>query len=513
MESFPPETATPIVSPCENIRNRRMAASNLSLKTETSTGPFIVSLDIGTSSVRTMLFDAKGKAVDGFGKQISYEIETTSDGGVEINPLLLLDISQKCLHEIRKQLKEKSVEAVAVAGSGFWHSFLGLGEDGEPTTPVMHLLDTRAQSHADWLKEKLDQKKVQSRVGCVFHPSYWPARLLWLAENSPEVCQKTKEWVSFGDYLYRKITGKSAESTSMVSGSGLWDQNRNDYDEELLSILPIRREQLAKPDEMDQPVEFEGLKWFPVIGDGAANNIGAGCITRDRFALMVGTTGAMRAVAEQPSIEIPWGAWCYRIDRRRFVIGGVLSDGGKVFEWMNKRLADLPAGDDLEKKLSAMTPGAHGLTVLPLFAGERSPNWNGSARAAITGLSLHTEPIDILRASLEAVALRFRLIFDILRDRVGEPEEVLATGEALRHSPAWTQMMADALGRPILSCLEEQTSSRGAALLALERLGILSLSESTAEIGKTFQPDPEHREAYAEMLKDQQTLYGKLYSS
>ncbi len=463
--------------------------------------------------MRTMLFDAEGQQVEGFGKQISYEITTTSDGGVEIDPQMLLQISQECLTEIRKQIHEKKVNAVAVAGSGFWHSFLGIGQDGEPTTPVMHLLDTRAQSYADWLKEKLDQKKVQSRVGCVFHPSYWPARLLWLAENRPEACQKTTEWISFGDYLYRKVTGKRAESTSMVSGSGLWDQNKNDYDDELLSLLPIRREQLFNPDEMDQPVEFEGLKWFPAIGDGAANNIGAGCITRDRFALMIGTTGAMRTVAEQPSIEIPWGAWCYRIDRNRFVVGGVLSDGGKVFEWMNKRLADLPEGNGLEEKLAAMTPGAHGLVVLPLFAGERSPNWNGNARAAITGLSLHTESIDILRASLEAVALRFRLIFEILRDRVGEPKEILATGEALRHSPAWTQMMADALGRPILSCLEEQTSSRGAALLALERLGILFLAQTTAKIGKTFQTDAGHRETYAAMLKDQQALYGKLYSS
>src|SRR5690606_28860272 len=124
------------------------------------------------------------------------------------------------------------------------------------------------------------------------------ARLLWLAENRPEACQKTTEWISFGDYLYRKVTGQRAESTSMVSGSGLWDQNKNDYDDELLSILPIRRDQLFNPDEMDQPIEFDGLKWFPVIGDGAANNIGAGCITRDRFALMIGTTGAMRTVAE-----------------------------------------------------------------------------------------------------------------------------------------------------------------------------------------------------------------------
>lgn len=459
-----------------------------------------------------MLFDGRGDSVDGFGKQISYEIVTTPDGGVEIDPQLLYKISVDCLSTIRKQVSDAGLKAEAVAGSGFWHSFLGIDDKGEPTTPVMHLLDTRAQGHADWLKQKLDQKAVQSRVGCVFHPSYWPARLLWLAEVRPEACAKTARWVSFGDYLYLKLTGKHSESTSMMSGSGLWDQNRNDYDDELLSVLPIRREQLADPASMDQPIEHEGMKWFPAIGDGAANNIGAGCMTRDRFALMIGTTGAMRAVAEQPSIQIPWGAWCYRIDRQRFVIGGVLSDGGKVFEWMTKRLADLPEGDALEQELVSAKPGTHGLIVLPLFAGERSPNWNGNARGAITGLSLHTTTFDILRASLEAVALRFRLIYDLLRDRLGEPREVVATGEALRHSPAWTQMMADVLCRPIVSSLEEQTSSRGAALLALERIGAQKLSDAKADIGKTFNPIAENGEVYAGMLKQQQTLYGQLYS-
>lgn len=460
-----------------------------------------------------MLFNASGDAVAGFGKQISYEITTTPDGGVEIDPHLLYRLAAECLATIRAQIAAQGIRAQAVAGSGFWHSFLGIGADGEPTTPVMHLLDTRAQSHADWLKQQLDQKAVQSRVGCVFHPSYWPARLLWLAENRPDDCARTVHWISFGDYLTLKMTGRRAESTSMVSASGLWDQNRNDYDDELLSILPIRRDQLSDPASMDQPVTHEGMQWFPAIGDGAANNLGAGCMTRDRFALMVGTTGAMRAVTEQPSIQIPWGAWCYRIDRKRFVIGGVLSDGGKVFEWMNKRLSGLPEGDRLEKALAAMKPGEHGLTVLPLFAGERSPNWNGNARGVIAGLNLHTTTIDILRASLEAVALRFRLIYDILRDRLGEPREVVATGEALRHSPAWTQMMADALGRPIVSSLEEQTSSRGAALLVLERLDILALTDAKADTGKIFRPVPADQEAYSAMLEKQQSLYGQIYSS
>ncbi|MCP6467902.1 FGGY-family carbohydrate kinase, partial [Klebsiella pneumoniae] len=89
---------------------------------------------------------------------------------------------------------------------------------------------------------------------------------------------------------------------------------------------------------------------------------------------------------------------------------------------------------------------SHGLTVLPLFAGERSPNYRADATGTIHGLRLDTAPLDILHALIEAVALRLRVIFDLM----GRPGEfVLAGGGALSQSPAWTQITADALGIPL----------------------------------------------------------------
>src|ERR1700683_4006119 len=119
----------------------------------------------------------------------------------------------------------------------------------------------------------------------------------------------------------------------MMSGSGLWNQNQNDYDAGVLAVLPITRDQLAAPQAMDGPLNtlrpeyralwprLDGIPWYPALGDGACDNVGSGCITPDRFALMVGTSGAMRAVLEAPSIEIPEGLWCFRGDRRGLVVG------------------------------------------------------------------------------------------------------------------------------------------------------------------------------------------------
>src|SRR5205807_1816092 len=164
-----------------------------------------------------------------------------------------------------------------------------------------------------------------------------------------------------------------------------------------------------------------------------------------------------------------WGLWCYRADRRRVVLGGALNDGGNLAEWCRKTL-QLGASAEVEREIAAMEPDAHGLTFLPFLAGERSPGWNAHARGAITGLRLDTKPAQILRAGMEAVALRFELIRALISESFPQARQIVASGGALRESPAWTQILADAMGRPVLPSAEPEASSRGAAMMTLEAL-------------------------------------------
>jgi len=422
-------------------------------------------------------------------------------------------------------MKASGLRPAAVASCTFWHNVLGVGEDGRPTTPVIHLFDTRSAGAAKRLAERIDARRQHARTGCELHASYLPAKLLWLSEARPDVFRVTRRWMSFGEYLFLKLFGKAVASTSMVSGSGLWNQHENSYDEEILTVLPIERSQLSPVEEMDQPLtdlqpdykarwpEFGGIPWYPALGDGACNNIGSGCHSPERFALMVGTSGALRAVSEAPRINIPKGLWCYRVDRRRYVLGGALSNGGSVLQWMQRTLA-LPSEERLDTALAALMPGSHGLTMVPLFAGERSTGWRAEARAAIAGLNMHTSSLDILRAGLEAVALRFRNVYEVMVERLGAPSEVVASGGALSLLASWTQMMADALGRPVLTCLERETTSRGAALLCLERLGaVRHVGEVSTPMGRTFEPVPGHTEIYDQELQRQRRLYTLLFEA
>ncbi|MGH9432191.1 MAG: gluconokinase [Terriglobia bacterium] len=483
----------------------------------------ILTLDAGSSSVRTLLYDGQGREVPGFGLHLPYELRATASGGVEVDADFLCGLCVHSLSAIHAQITASHVRPAAVAVCTFWHNVLGVDGNGQPTTPVLHSFDTQSAGAVPQLARRLDPLGVHARTGCVLHPSYLPAKLTWLAEARPAAFRNTQRWMSCGEYLFLKLFGTPAASTCMVSGSGLWNQNSNTYDRETLRALPVDLNQLAPENEMDWPARglrseyatqwplLATIPWFPALGDGAANNVGCGCSARDQFALMVGTSGALRAVVEAPRMEAPEGLWVYRLDSTRFVVGGALTNGGGVYAWMKKTL-NLPPAAEIEAALDAMPAASHGLTVLPLFAGERSPGWRADARAAIIGLRADSSPLQILRASLEAVALRFRLIYDILRRSLADPNQIIATGGALLHSPAWTRMMADALARPVIPCLEEEATSRGAALVALERLGAIdNVSEVPATLGQPMQPSPASVPLYERAVELQSGLYRKLF--
>jgi gluconokinase len=158
-----------------------------------------------------------------------------------------------------------------------------------------------------------------------------------------------------------------------------------------------------------------------------------------------------------------------------------------------------------------MEPDAHGLTMLPFLAGERAPGWAGHARAAIHGLSMATKPLDILRAALESVAYRIALVYSLLSQLLPHEPQVVASGGAILSSPAWLQIMADVLNRPVAVSAVQEASARGAALLALESLGIVpDLRELPDYITADYHPGTGRHARYGEAIQRQKVLYYKL---
>ena len=469
-------------------------------------------MDLGSSSVRAEFYDGSGTREEGTETRLGYELEYTAEGAVTKDADELLDLVVRAIDGALSDIGDTRISGVGM--STFWHSVLGLDRGGRPTTPILTWADRRAADAARELRESLDEAAIHRRTGCVLHSSYWPAKLLWLSRERAEAFAKTERWVSPGDYLYNRFFGGSHVGNSMASATGLFDQNRRSWDREMIEALPVERSQLSPiSDEPLQGLDEEWgrrwpalreVPWFPPAGDGACSNVGSGCTKHDRLALMVGTSGAMRVLWRADSVEIPDGPWCYRADEKRFVMGGALSDGGNLVGWLRDTLR-LP--EEQEELLAAIEPDSHGLTFLPLLAGERGPGWADEANGTIAGLSMSTTPVEILRAAMEAVALRFALIAEMIEAASPGEKRVVASGGGLLNSPTWSGIMADTLGRPITTSGVQEASSRGAALLALERLGELEIEGAEAPLGETFEPAPERHEIYREALERQRRLY------
>ncbi len=476
----------------------------------------VLALDIGTSSCRASLYDLQGQPIPEHAAHVTYSPRVTPDGGAELEPEALLNHVAETIDRVLAVPNGPRV--LAVGTSTFWHSLLGVDASGRPITPLYLWLDARARGEVAGLRQRFDERAVHARTGCVLHWTYWPARLTWLRRADLETFARVKRWLSFGEFLLERLTGQIGASVSMAAGTGLLDVHTCEWDAQLVDALELNPAQLNPLTSIPGTTRsgrwprLKQVPWLAAIGDGACSNVGADCAVPDRFALMIGTSGAERVVwAPTSQFEIPWGLWCYRVDRRRIVVGGALNDGGSLFDWLRRTL-HLPGTENAESAIAAMQPDNHGLTVLPLWGGERNPNWADDARGAIVGMNFSTRSEEILRACLEGVALRFRQIDRLLTAAVPNAKEVVATGGALLHSPTWMQIIADTLGRSVLASAESEASSRGATLLALDALDLLAspIETNEPEVTRRFEPIAEHTERYAAAAQRQQRLYDSL---
>ena len=153
------------------------------------------------------------------------------NGGVEVGADFLLDLLGRCLDQLLPNLKQP---VGAVATSCFWHSLLAVNERGEAQTAVISWADNRAAAWISALRRVMNEDECHARLGCVFHTSYWPAKLLWLRDERPELFKTPLKWMGFGEYLGLKWCGESRVSLAMASGTGLFDQNAKTWDDEMI---------------------------------------------------------------------------------------------------------------------------------------------------------------------------------------------------------------------------------------------------------------------------------------
>lgn len=461
-----------------------------------------LAIDIGSSSVRVLAYDAKGHAIPALSVQRRYEAATTSDGGAEFDAAQLLEYVLSCIDEACALLTaDQSI--IAVGTDTFATNLIGLDAESQPLTPVYMWNDTRSRDFVSQLG--LDPEAAHDRTGTYPHVSYWPSRLRWIKAQHPEICARVKRWLSIGEWLHLKLFGMARVSTSIAAWTGMLNRRSGQWDTESLRAAEIDEQQLSTISD----VPFERLdgafaarwpnlhaaRWYPALSDGYTANIGCGCTTTEQAALTIGTSGALRTLVTYMPEHLPRGLFCYRVSAEQSLVGGAVSNAGNVFAWLKKTLKI--EHDPFETDAA---PDSHGLTVLPFWAGERSMGWHVDAQAAIMGMTLNTAPDQIARAALEAVIYDLVRIQRTLEEWLHHPPMIIAAGGVLAASPGWAQAAADAFGCDVAISAEAESSARGTALLAL---GLQAVSE----IGAVYHARPTFTERYHNAMSRQQRMY------
>lgn len=469
-----------------------------------------LAVDVGSSSVRAMIFDAQGSALDGVFVQKQYTTDTTPDGGATIDAQMMCDLIFECIDEALSQAGANAERIERVAMDTLVGNLMGMDANGKPTTPIYTWADTRGGEIGERLKTQLDAVNYTWRTGSRIHTSYWPVRLLWLHEEESNLFAQTKFWLSLGEYALYRIFGERRISLSTASWSGLLNRHEIEWDAKTLAMLPIEIEQLStlSGDPFQSLSEkwasrWPALKnalWFPSVGDGVASNLGAGCYAPDRVAISVGTSGAMRVVVQGTPAETPDGLFVYRVDSKRSLVGGALSNAGNLYGWLT---GILKTDDNLQAAVADIAPDSHGLTILPFLAGERAPGWNDRAQAVFMGMTFDTKQEDLIRAALESVSYRFYQVARRLKPLLPENVVYVASGAPVLNSPVWMQILADVLGAPVYANAHAEATIRGAAFLAM---GI----DPETELGTGYTPNMDNHKIYQAAVERQQALYKRL---
>jgi gluconokinase len=424
----------------------------------------VLAIDIGTSSVRSALFDAQARLVRASKAARSYPLRHDVDHAAELDPALLLRATKDCLNETRRHLTKRQPQLIAA--SGFWHSLLGLDRAGNPLTPIYTWADARCVDDASLLRRRMNERAIQQRTGCMLRASFWPAKLLWLQRTRPKLYRRVARWVSPAEWIFEQLFGVRSCSHSMASGTGLYHLERHAWDEELLDTVGLT---LAQLNPLQDCVQHRRGTIFTAIGDGAAGNLGSGATRPGLVAINVGTSAAVRTIAP-PGTPLPFGLFRFVVDEQRCLLGGAISNAGSLRAWCLRELRLPNEKREIEKLLRQKWKEICRLTILPFWVSERAPTWPDDLSGTVIGLSQATTAADLLAATVAASFHRLAEVLRELETATRRAKKIIVSGGVVQ-STVSLQMLADSLGREVEICAEPEASLRGAAVHALEQLG------------------------------------------
>jgi gluconokinase len=450
---------------------------------------YILAVDIGTGATKAVAFDRDLRLVSIARKH--YPILVMQKGWSEQEPEVIWGAVLGAMRELVATLPEGS-HILGVVFSSQMYNILAVDATGNALTNSLTWSDTRGASIAREVRNHPEAHNIFQRTGDPIDTIYPLIKILWMRRNLD--LPAGVRFISIKDYVIHKFTGQYVVDWSMASASGMFDVRNHRWDENALALLHITPAQLSEPvsprqifEHFDREVARQiGLPAnTPLIiggGDGPLASIGVGACTDRVLAVNVGSSAAARLIVTEPWIDPGEKLYTQIADVDRWVVGGVVSSGGIVYEWflnqyLTKSIQGEPvAGLDIhaeaERAAAETPPGANGMIFIPYLGGEQCPGWAPETRGAFWGLDFRHRRGDMIRAVLEGITYSIYRIIERIQSNHPAPFDEVRVSGGLTSSALWLQIAADVFGYPVVATATSEGSARGAAALALLALGM-----------------------------------------
>jgi xylulokinase len=490
--------------------------------------PLFLGIDTSTTSSKALLIDSKGEVVAVASSP--HTLQTPKPLWSEQNPL---EWWEAVSASIRSVLKKAGVEGDAVSAIGLtgqMHGLVLLNKAGEVLRPAILWNDQRTQAQCDEIHRRVGKERFIQITGNVALTGFTAPKILWVAQNEPEVYARAKHVLLPKDYIRYRLTGEYAMDKADGSGTVLFDLKRRDWSDEVLTALDILRTWMPPTFEgpaitgrlTSEAAAATGLTaGTPVAaggGDQAAQAVGVGAVKPGVVALTVGTSGVVFATTPAALIE-PEGrlhAFCHAVPGMWHFMGVMLSAAGSL-QWYRDTLAPHMSFDELLSEAESVPAGSEGLQFLPYLSGERTPHPDPLARGAFIGLTLRHRRGHMTRAVLEGVSYGLRDSFTLIKNAgLGEIRQVRASGGGTK-SALWRQILASVLEAELVTVNTTEGAAYGAALLAgvgVENWpDVASACNIGVKVTGSTLPDPAQVDAYRKAYPIYQELYPSLKPS
>ncbi len=438
---------------------------------------YMLGIDASTTATKALLIDSDG-VVRGVAST-EYPFDAPKPLWSEQDPDLWWHGAVESIARVLEQSGVDPTDIVGVGLTGQMHGLVLLDENGMVLRPSILWNDQRTAAECDLIRERVGRERLIQLTGNEALTGFTAPKILWVAENEPELFARAKQVLLPKDYLRYKLTGVYGTDKAGAAGTLLLDLKTRDWSEEVLADLDIPPDWLPQTHEGPAVTGtisaeaaiatglYEGTPVMAGGGDQAAQAVGVGAVEEGIVALTLGTSGVVFATVNQPFVE-PEGrlhAFCHAVPGRWHLMGVMLSAAGSL-RWYRDTLAPDVSYDDLLAPVESIEPGSEGLIFLPYLTGERTPHPDPLARGAFVGLTVrHTQP-HMTRSVLEGVAFGLRDSFELMKAAgLSEIRQVRISGGGAR-SPLWRQILADVLGSELVTVNTKEGAAYGAALLA-----------------------------------------------